>query len=289
MKTIRIGTRDSALALWQAQTVQQQLEALGYTTELVPIKSEGDLNLTQPLYEMGITGIFTKALDIALLNKNIDIAVHSMKDVPTLLPEGLAVGAVLKRGNPFDVLVYNNDLSFLEAPQATIATGSLRRKAQWLHRYPHHTIENLRGNVQTRLKTIISNNYDGGIFAAAGLERLGASSVDYLTLDWMLPAPAQGAIVVLLHEDNLAMQEALLRLHDGNTYVETQVERAFLRALEGGCSAPIGAIAKFDGEQKIYFKGGIWSEDGKEERLINEVLTSLNDHTGEELAQKLMA
>ena len=101
MKTIRIGTRDSALALWQAQTVQQQLEALGHTTELVPIKSEGDLNLTQPLYEMGITGIFTKALDIALLNKNIDIAVHSMKDVPTLLPEGLAVGAVLKRGNPF--------------------------------------------------------------------------------------------------------------------------------------------------------------------------------------------
>ena len=289
MKTIRIGTRDSALALWQAQTVQQQLEALGYTTELVPIKSEGDLNLTQPLYEMGITGIFTKALDIALLNKNIDIAVHSMKDVPTLLPEGLAVGAVLKRGNPFDVLVYNNDLSFLEAPEATIATGSLRRKAQWLHRYPHHTIENLRGNVQTRLKTIINNNYDGGIFAAAGLERLGASSVDYLTLDWMLPAPAQGAIVVLLHEDNLAMQEALLRLHDGNTYVETQVERAFLRALEGGCSAPIGAIAKFDGQQKIYFKGGIWSEDGKEERLINEVLTSLNDHTGEELAQKLMA
>lgn len=165
----------------------------------------------------------------------------------------------------------------------------MRRKAQWLHRYPHHTIENLRGNVQTRLKTIISNNYDGGIFAAAGLERLGASSVDYLTLDWMLPAPAQGAIVVLLHEDNLAMQEALLRLHDGNTYVETQVERAFLRALEGGCSAPIGAIAKFDGQQKIYFKGGIWSEDGKEERLINEVLTSLNDHTGEELAQKLMA
>ena len=241
MKTIRIGTRDSALALWQAQTVQQQLEALGYTTELVPIKSEGDLNLTQPLYEMGITGIFTKALDIALLNKNIDIAVHSMKDVPTLLPEGLAVGAVLKRGNPFDVLVYNNDLSFLEAPQATIATGSLRRKAQWLHRYPHHTIENLRGNVQTRLKTIISNNYDGGIFAAAGLERLGASSVDYLTLNWMLPAPAQGAIVVLLHEDNLAMQEALLRLHDGNTYVETQVERAFLRALEGGCSAVFGA------------------------------------------------
>jgi len=137
MKTIRIGTRDSALALWQAQTVQQQLEALGYTTELVPIKSEGDLNLTQPLYEMGITGIFTKALDIALLNKNIDIAVHSMKDVPTLLPEGLAVGAVLKRGNPFDVLVYNNDLSFLEAPQATIATGSLRRQAHWLHPSAH--------------------------------------------------------------------------------------------------------------------------------------------------------
>ena len=140
MKTIRIGTRDSELALWQAKTVQHQLEVLGYSTEIVSTKSHGDIELSKPLYEMGVTGIFTKALDIALLNDEIDIAVHSMKDVPTALPDGIVVGAVLKRGNPHDVLVYKGDLSFLDAEIATIATSSLRRKAQWLHRYPHHNI-----------------------------------------------------------------------------------------------------------------------------------------------------
>jgi len=169
MKTIRIGTRDSELALWQAKTVQHQLEALGYSTEIVSTKSHGDIELSKPLYEMGVTGIFTKALDIALLNGEIDIAVHSMKDVPTALPDGIVVGAVLKRGNPHDVLVYKGDLSFLDAEIATIATSSLRRKAQWLHRYPHHNIENLRGNVNTRLQKLADNPWNGAIFAAAGL------------------------------------------------------------------------------------------------------------------------
>ena len=172
MKTIRIGTRDSELALWQAKTVQHQLEVLGYSTEIVSTKSHGDIELSKPLYEMGVTGIFTKALDIALLNGEIDIAVHSMKDVPTALPDGIVVGAVLKRGNPHDVLVYKGDLSFLDTEIATIATSSLRRKAQWLHRYPHHNIENLRGNVNTRLQKLADNPWNGAIFAAAGLERI---------------------------------------------------------------------------------------------------------------------
>ena len=286
MKPIRIGTRDSQLALWQAETVQYQLELLGSPTEIVGIKSEGDLELTTPLYEMGVTGIFTKALDIALLKGEIDIAVHSMKDVPTLLPDGIAVGAVLERGNPHDILVYKGDVSDLDSRVATIATSSLRRKAQWLHRYPHHTIENLRGNVNTRLQKLADNPWDGAIFAAAGLERIDKLPEDYLVLDWMLPAPAQGAIMVLAHEDNVDLQGILLKIHDGKTYIETQVERAFLRALEGGCTAPIGAYAEFDGEQ-VHFKGGLWSEDGKQEALVNETFDHIDEFTGEWLASKI--
>ena len=283
MNTIRIGTRDSELALWQAKTVQNQLKTLGYPTEIVSTKSHGDIELSKPLYEMGVTGIFTKALDIALLNSEIDIAVHSMKDVPTALPEGIVVGAVLKRGNPHDVLVYKGDLSFLEAEIATIATSSLRRKAQWLHRYPHHNIENLRGNVNTRLQKLTDNLWNGAIFAAAGLERINKLPEKHLVLDWMLPAPAQGAIVVVVREDNVALQKKLLPLHDDYTYIATQLERDFLRALEGGCTAPIGAFAEFK-DEKLYFKGGLWSEDGKESSVINEVLTQIDEYTGEKLA-----
>lgn len=283
MNTIRIGTRDSELALWQAKTVQNQLKTLGYPTEIVSTKSHGDIELSKPLYEMGVTGIFTKALDIALLNGEIDIAVHSMKDVPTALPEGIVVGAVLKRGNPHDVLVYKGDLSFLEAEIATIATSSLRRKAQWLHRYPHHKIENLRGNVNTRLQKLTDNSWNGAIFAAAGLERINKLPEKHLVLDWMLPAPAQGAIVVVVREDNVALQKKLLPLHDDYTYIATQLERDFLRALEGGCTAPIGAFAEFK-DEKLYFKGGLWSEDGKESSVINEVLTQIDEYTGEKLA-----
>nr|WP_314784921.1 hydroxymethylbilane synthase [uncultured Capnocytophaga sp.] len=283
MNTIRIGTRDSELALWQAKTVQNQLKTLGYPTEIVSTKSQGDIELSKPLYEMGVTGIFTKALDIALLNSEIDIAVHSMKDVPTALPEGIAVGAVLKRGNPHDVLVYKGNLSFLEAEIATIATSSLRRKAQWLHRYPHHNIENLRGNVNTRLQKLTDNPWNGAIFAAAGLERINKLPEKHLVLDWMLPAPAQGAIVVVVREDNVALQKKLLPLHDDYTYIATQLERDFLRALEGGCTAPIGAFAEFK-DEKLYFKGGLWSEDGKESSVIDEVLTQIDEYTGEKLA-----
>lgn len=283
MNTIRIGTRDSELALWQAKTVQNQLKTLGYPTEIVSTKSHGDIELSKPLYEMGVTGIFTKALDIALLNSEIDIAVHSMKDVPTALPEGIVVGAVLKRGNPHDVLIYKGDLSFLEAEIATIATSSLRRKAQWLHRYPHHNIENLRGNVNTRLQKLTDNLWNGAIFAAAGLERINKLPKKHLVLDWMLPAPAQGAIVVVVREDNVALQKKLLPLHDDYTYIATQLERDFLRALEGGCTAPIGAFAEFK-DEKLYFKGGLWSEDGKESSVIDEVLTQIDEYTGEKLA-----
>jgi len=157
-KIIRIGTRDSELALWQAKTVQTQLENLGYETSLVPVKSTGDLVLDKPLYQLGITGIFTRTLDIAMLNHDIDIAVHSLKDVPTVLPNGIIQAAVIKRGNINDTLVFKNNEEFLSQKEAVIATGSLRRRAQWLNRYPTHTIVDLRGNMNSRMQKLQDND-----------------------------------------------------------------------------------------------------------------------------------
>src|SRR5690606_5445924 len=138
------------LALWQAHTVEKKLNDLGYTTEIIAVKSEGDIILDKPLYELGITGIFTKTLDIAMLARNVDIAVHSMKDVPTALPIGIIQSAVLERANVHDLLVHKGNLNFLTS-NGTIATGSLRRQAQWLHKYPNHQVVDLRGNVNTRM------------------------------------------------------------------------------------------------------------------------------------------
>ena len=183
-KTIRIGTRDSELALWQANTVEKKLQDLGYETEIIAVKSDGDLLLDKPLYELGITGIFTKTLDIAMINGKVDIAVHSMKDVPTALPIGIVQAAVLERANYNDILVYNNSLDFLEN-SGTIATGSLRRQAMWWNKYPNHTVIDLRGNVNTRMQKLHDNNWNGAIFAAAGLERINIKPENFINLDWM--------------------------------------------------------------------------------------------------------
>lgn len=260
-KTIRIGTRQSELALWQARLVKNELEKLGYTTELVPVKSEGDIVLDKPLYQMGITGIFTKTLDIALLENRIDIAVHSMKDVPTALPMGISQFAVLERASVWDILLYKNDLSFLEE-EATIASGSLRRKAQWLNKYPHHSVENIRGNVNSRLEKFSTTpHWQGVIFANAGLERLSKLPVKSLVLDWLIPAPAQGAIMVVGRENDVFSREALTRLNHTPTATCVQVERDFLRLLEGGCTAPIGAYAYIKNNQ-LHFMGNLCSTDG---------------------------
>ena len=152
-KTIRIGTRDSELALWQAHTVQKKLNDLGYKTEITAVKSQGDIILDKPLYELGITGIFTKTLDIAMLNGQVDIAVHSMKDVPTALPIGIMQAAVLERANTLDILVHKGNLEFLNS-NGTIATGSLRRQAQWLNKYPNHNVVDLRGCVVPRMQCL---------------------------------------------------------------------------------------------------------------------------------------
>jgi hydroxymethylbilane synthase len=270
-KIIRIGTRDSELALWQAYTVQKKLNDLGYQTEITAVKSQGDILLDKPLYELGITGIFTKTLDIAMLNGQVDIAVHSMKDVPTALPIGIVQAAVLERANTLDILVHKGNLEFLNST-GTIATGSLRRQAQWLNKYPNHTVVDLRGNVNTRMQKLQDSDWNGAVFAAAGLERINLKPENYIDLDWMVPAPAQGAMVVVAMKNDDFCKEALSKLNHSETEICTHIEREFLKTLEGGCTAPIGALATFSSD-KINFEGVLFSLDGKEKHTIKKSCT----------------
>jgi len=274
-KVIRIGTRESQLAVWQANTVKSLLSENGYKAELVYIKSEGDTDLKTPLYEIGVQGIFTRALDIALLNDEIDIAVHSMKDVPTVMAKGIVQAAVLPRASYKDLLVMRGDgvapgnaaWEDTRPTAAVIATSSIRRKAQWLNRYPDDQIENLRGNVNTRLRKVAESEWHGAIFAAAGLERIGLRPANAVELDWMLPAPAQGAIIVVTKESNLYCMEACGHFHDMDTSLCVAIERDFLRALLGGCSTPISGLARVESGE-IVFEGNILSKDGRQKKEI---------------------
>ena len=285
---IRIGTRDSELALWQAHTVEKKLNDLGYKTEIVAVKSTGDIVLNKPLYELGITGIFTKTLDIAMINGQVDIAVHSMKDVPTALPEGIVQAAVLERANEKDLLLYKTNLDFL-SQEATIASGSLRRQAQWMHKYPNHKVVDLRGNVNLRMQKLNDNDWNGAIFAAAGLERIGLKPEKYEVLDWMIPAPAQGAMVILAMAKDEFCWQAVSELNDLETDICTYIERQFLRTLEGGCTAPIGAIAKFT-EDTIEFKGALFSIDGTQKIEVKKIVPIEQwKKIGFELAKEILA
>ena len=287
-QVIRIGTRDSELALWQAHTVEKKLNDLGYKTEIIAVKSEGDIILDKPLYELGITGIFTKTLDIAMISGQVDIAVHSMKDVPTALPQGIVQAAVLERANTLDILVHKGNLDFLEG-SGTIATGSLRRQAQWLNKYPNHQVVDLRGNVNTRMQKLQDNDWSGAVFAAAGLERINLKPTDFINLDWMIPAPAQGAMVVVAMAEDEFCREAVSELNDIETEVCTHIERQFLRRLEGGCTAPIGALATYnEDEDTIHFEGVLFSIDGQQKIAINKVVPieewkNLGYHSAEEI------
>ncbi|MBD0287799.1 MAG: hydroxymethylbilane synthase, partial [Flavisolibacter sp.] len=271
---MRIGTRESQLAVWQATQVQSFLKAASVTSELVYIKSEGDVDTVTPLYALGVQGVFTKALDAALLNNRIDIAVHSMKDVPTQLAQGIKQAAVLKRASHKDIFVYKNLESIKEwrledtsnsplGVGGTIATSSIRRIAQWLHRYPNHKIENLRGNVNTRLRKMAESSWNGAIFAAAGLERINVRPQSSIDLDWMLPAPAQGAIMVVCRDNDQFAFDACQSFHHADTALCTKIERDFLSTLMGGCSTPISALAEVKGKE-VVFRGNLCSTDGKE-------------------------
>lgn len=275
-KTLRIGTRESQLAVWQATQVQRALLANEVNSELVYIKSDGDIDLLTPLYEMGVQGVFTKTLDTALLNDRVDIAVHSMKDVPTQLAKGLQQAAVLERASYKDLLVFGENASGVAASLGyvngewtenktsavfKIATSSVRRKAQWLNRYPDHEIDNLRGNVNTRLQKLKDSDWQGAIFAAAGLERIGLRPESSVELDWMLPAPAQGAIMIVCRAGDADAMNACAPLNHEQTALCTRVEKDFLRVLMGGCATPISALAQID-SGNLQFEGNILSLDG---------------------------
>lgn len=290
LKNIRIGTRDSRLALWQAEQVQQLLTAQGFPSELVPVKSEGDLDLVTPLYAMGVEGVFTKTLDAHLLSNRIDIAVHSMKDVPVQMAQGIVPAAVLQRASYKDILVVKDPgvLHSFTEPHI-IATGSVRRRAQWLNRYPHHRIDELRGNVQTRLQKLADNDWSGAIFAAAGLERIGIRPGTAVDLDWMLPAPAQGAIIVVCRAGEQVLLEACAPMNHTATAACVHAERDFLSALMGGCATPISALAIYNGD-KLVFKGSVLSPEGKEKIEIEEVFDAMEAAAAGRLAaEKIIA
>ena len=286
MDNIKIGTRASKLAVWQAEQVQTLLQTINISSSIIKIKSSGDKDLSKPVYELGITGVFTKEIDLALLNNEIDIAVHSLKDVPTKLTLGVMQGAVLQRGSELDIIIPNKAL---KSKENTIATGSLRRKAQWLNKFKTDNIVEIRGNVQTRLRKLNENNWNGTIMAKAGLERLDILPKDYQDLNWMVPAPAQGAISVQNLTINSSITEVLKQINHVETELCTNIERSFLNKLEGGCTAPIGAHAKIV-HSSIVFRGILLSVDGKDKIEINEVhKLDKTEDLGERLAKKIIS
>ena len=288
MKSIKIGTRNSPLAMWQAREVARNLQNLNYTTDIIPVLATGDKNLTQPLYTLGITGIFTKDLDIALLNNEVDIAVHSLKDIPTELPENIEIIAVLERDYPQDVLVRKKDAETLELHDLKIATSSLRRRAFWLKEFPDTEFSDIRGNVQTRLNKLDENDFDATMFSLAAIERMELK-VDYEQLPMMISAPAQGVVAICGRSDDAEMKEIFKNINHKSTQICIEIERNFLNTLEGGCTAPIGAFAEINERNEIRFIGRLCSLDGKNCIETDEIF-EWNEHEnfGKMLAQKVL-
>lgn len=282
-KVIRIGSRDSQLATWQAKEVQAQLLAKNIQSEIIFIKSIGDLVQDKPLNQIGTVGVFTKALDDALLNNEIDIAVHSCKDLPSQLHDDIQFCAFLEREEHSDLIVSNTEIDFFENKDfdGTIATGSVRRKAQLLAQFPKATVVDLRGNVPTRLQKLKDSNWSGAVFANAGLKRLGIEPSFYKKASFMISAPAQGVVAVVCRKGEEEFMNACQQINHKETEVTTLIERKFLHLMEGGCISPIGGFAQFVGEQ-IQMTVSILSTDGKEKVEFTEVVSK---EQASELAQ----
>jgi hydroxymethylbilane synthase len=245
--SLRVGTRGSALALWQTEQVRTRLADAGVATERGEIRTTGDLVPQVPLSRIGSRALFTRQIDDAMLEGRIDLAVHSLKDLPTTLPEGLLLAAVAEREDPRDALVGRGALRWSDVPRgATLATSSLRRRAQLLHCRPDLTVVDIRGDVDTRLAKLDgTQEWSGILLAAAGLVRLGLGGRigERLAPEVMLPAPGQGALAVTARADHAAAIAAARGVHDFPTAVAVAAERAFLRRLEGGCQVPVAALA----------------------------------------------
>lgn len=266
MSSLRLGTRGSKLALWQAAHVSRALQEAvpGIEVEIIVIKTKGDKILDVALSRIGDKGLFTKEIEQALLDKEIDLAVHSMKDVPSELAAGLCLGAVTTRENPQDVLLSHRRLSFDQLPEkAVIGTSSLRRIAQVRARRPDIVVVDVRGNVDTRIRKMQQEGMEGIVLAYAGVKRLGYEDwiSDYLPCEWMLPAVGQGALAIEVREQDAATRQLVSLINDRTTFQATRAERAFLRELEGGCQVPVAALARVE-EDRLTLKGLVSSLDG---------------------------
>ena len=268
IERIKIGTRGSPLALWQANWVKSQLKDLheGLEVELVTIQTSGDKIQDVPLAKIGGKGLFLKEIEDALLRRDIDIAVHSMKDVPVMLPNRLCIAAVTKRENPCDAFISKDGAQLVDLPEnARIGTSSLRRQTQLLNFRPDFQIVPLRGNVGTRLRKLESEELDGIVLAAAGLKRLGWEDriTEYVNTEILLPAIGQGAVGIEARYIDVDILSLLVDLDHEETHRALEAERSFLKALEGGCQVPIGAYAKLESEE-LTIQGLVGSLDGRQ-------------------------
>lgn len=268
MKTkIIIGSRGSDLALWQSNFIKKQLEKhhKNISVEISLIKTKGDKILDVALSKIGDKGLFTKELEVELLEKRVDLAVHSLKDLQTDIPSGLKLAAVTKRHDVEDVLIARKKGTSIASLRegATVATGSLRRRSQLLHLRPDINVVELRGNVPTRIEKFLSSDWDAIILARAGVERLGLKKYisSYIAKDDMLPAVGQGALGIEIHQDNKFVAELLSVIHDENTFAAVSAERSLLKALEGGCQVPIGAFGEVT-SNGLYLDAIVGSIDG---------------------------
>lgn len=267
-KKIIIGSRSSDLAVWQANHVKNEIEKYHKNIEVIItlINTKGDIILDVALSKIGDKGLFTKELEVELQNENIDIAVHSLKDLETTIPEGLKLAAVTKRHEVEDALIARKSGTTIESLPlgATVATGSLRRKAQLANIRPDIRIVDLRGNVPTRVQKFIDSDWDAIILARAGLERLkmGKYISSYISVDEMIPAVGQGALGIQVKKDNSFAENIVRSLHDENTFLAVSAERSLLKFLEGGCQVPIGAYAEVESDS-INLSAMVASVDGK--------------------------
>ncbi len=295
MNTLRIATRQSPLALWQAKEVARQLQIIhpGLETKLVKMTTHGDRILDSPLSKIGGKGLFVKELEQGLLNDSADIAVHSIKDVPMELPENLDLPVILPREDPLDAFVSNKYPDPDQLPDgAYIGTSSLRRQAQFLSKYPKIKVGALRGNVGSRLKKLDEGRYDAIILAAAGLKRLGNENrITYrIRSEQILPAVGQGAIGIECRQGDKTIKNLIKPLHDSATATCVYAERAFNRRLNGGCQVPIAAFALLEDNSQLWLRGKICALDGK--RIIEgELRGSITEaeSLGRQLAETFLA
>ncbi len=290
---LRLGTRASALARWQAGWVADQLAAAGHAVELVPIVTTGDTSGIEPIGAIGSPGVFTKELQRALLDGRIDLAVHSLKDLPTDVVDGLSLAAVPEREDIADVLISRDRRAFARLkPSAVIGTGSLRRRAQLLHARPDLQMRDIRGNVDTRVRKLHEGQFDAIVLAAAGLNRLGLASevTERLPTEIMLPAVGQGALGIETRSDDQSTRRALAALDHAETHAAVRAERSMLARLLGGCLAPVGAWCRATEPGRLELTAAVLSYDGRQKLVASQIADAAGaDRLGREVAEQLLA